>query len=436
MPQPLQYRATTYFTRLFWSNAPDLILIRIFELSAQAALQDRGLPFAILASHVCKHWRTVITSSRYVWCTIPVHPLRPGLTQFFLSLAGTDGPLHVCLHMNGDVYNDLRFILMHAERVKELHLRAYHGLSFGVQNLVLKLGQTIQLPALKHLELVSTSPDDDLSATPILLYKKPLLQLNSVVINRASFHWNPPRLLTGLTHLTWAIPIKYIVPLSYASLRDVALACPALEYLKLDGVFPILTQGVSYPKMNWPALRTLEFTMDRNPTTEKAAACDPAYLSDFFSLFSVPAVRTFTFESDWQVAWEGLWSALPVLKSAFSSILTLRLSLMITTNGSTPDVYPGLFSAFPDLRYLTITAPDDRTFQACLHPWIAHLVDDTGTGWPKLELLTLRTTAVTHCGSGAADEGSTRDAVDLIESLRATAGMPFDLYRHCVNPVS
>lgn len=406
-----------------WSTTPDTLLIRIFEYGALAALHDRDLPFAILATHICRRWRSLALLSPSVWCKLPVHPRRAGLTKFLLNHVGTTAPITISIHVgaggsaHGQQNKDLKLVFAHARRIAGLYVRVHRGASgFFVAGLFSGPAR-LELPALEHLELISATPDgnDQLS---IPLFVESTFPLRSVVLYRADF-WCRSEIFTGLTRLTWAIHVSRIPPLSYASLRDLALACPALEHLKLDGVFPILSEGVSYPKLHWDSLHTLELAMDQTPTSEKALANHPRYAADFLALFSLPAVRVFAFASGWCVAWAEFWRALPVLARTLPALRTLRLAA--TTHDDVSDASPALFAAFAQLRCLTLAARP-RQLRAFLRPWIASAV--AGTGWPDLELLTLRRA---DGGAGAVDRGIADD-VALIESMHKAARTSFEVF--------
>lgn len=52
---------------------PNEMLAAVFEAGARITLQDGGLPFILVVSHVCRHWRTTAYSFSDAWCYIPVH---------------------------------------------------------------------------------------------------------------------------------------------------------------------------------------------------------------------------------------------------------------------------------------------------------------------------------------------------------------------------
>ena len=413
-----------------WSTTPDALLIRIFEYGALLALHDRDLPFAILVTHICRRWRSLVLLSPSVWCKIPIHHRRAGLTKFLLNHVGATAPISVSIHVDaedkpyGPQEKDLRLVFAHAnsKRITALYVRVHRGGSRTyIGGLLGGRAETRQLPALEHLELISAAPDGGNGLSHPLSVEPGPWPLRSLVLHRADSYYRS-KLLTGLTRLTWAILVNYIPPLSYATLRDLAVACPALEYLKLDGVFPILSEGVSYPKLHWDSLHTLELTMDENPTSKTALVNNTKYVSTFLSLFSVPAARVFAFESGWPVAWVEIWNALPALERTLPAIRTLRLS--VTTDDYTPDASPALYDAFAQLRCLTL-ACSAKQLRLFLRPWLARSrAAAPGTGWPHLELLTLR---LADGGAGAVDR-EIADGVALIASAHKAARGAFAVF--------
>ncbi|KIP11745.1 hypothetical protein PHLGIDRAFT_114320, partial [Phlebiopsis gigantea 11061_1 CR5-6] len=275
---------------------PYVVLTRVFEIGACATLHERGLPFALLVSQVCRHWRNVATHAPSVWCAIPVHPLRGGLTGHFISRAGLCTSLslyfHVVSEWNLDKTLDFLFRAVHVPRIRELRIHVYHR-STSVSVFIWRLGRTIDLPRLAHLELSWSQEAEGhyLGNLPPLLNTNPSADLTSVVLRGALFPLQSLA-LRNMKSLTLAAPSQVIAPLSYADFRDLLSACPALEHLKLDGLFPVLTHGVQYPTIALPTLAALELVMKHDRTPVVALKNDPSYLADFFALLSAPSAHT------------------------------------------------------------------------------------------------------------------------------------------------
>ena len=412
-----------------WATAPEVLLVLLFEHGTRAALQDDGLPFPIRVSHVCRYWRFVATSTPAVWTGVPVHPLRSGLAQFFFERLGDYLPVDLSIHIRSERNADatIAFVLQQHERVRDVYLRA-HG-NPAVFIFISRI-RSISLPRLRHFEinLTKNPKGGALGHLPAILDGEPSTTLDSVALRGACFDYHSP-MLKGLTRLTLGdLPRRMAAP-SYATFRDLLTASPRLTYLKLDDVFPVLTEAIDYGAIELPHLQVLELVMERDST----------YVLDFFTVLSLPQIDTLSFESPWQITWEGFEMSFPLLQATFPSVRTLRLSATGQPGFHNAGVRPELFGIFPRLEYLTLAAYDDKIIHYYLQPWIAvmqgHLEDDPlkqgpSPVWPGLQLLTVRVPFDSR------DEEDEEDSIDeLLEflgSLRMSMDLPFDVWQECV----
>ncbi|EKM61447.1 uncharacterized protein PHACADRAFT_190611 [Phanerochaete carnosa HHB-10118-sp] len=410
--------------RSVWYNMPELVLILIFERGAHDMLQDDGLPFALLVSHVCRGWRITAARSPSVWSAIPVHSSRPGLLEYFLARCGAVLPLSLCFHVKSKrtiASEVLALGLSQPERVREVHLRAHHG--FAVFLYISQLRQ-MSLPRLVHFEinLAKSTNKCSLGPLPAILNDNPPATLSSVVLEGVSFRFQSP-MLKGLTRLTLAdLPREFAAP-SYVTFRNLLLASPMLEYLKLDHVFPVLTQVLDYGQIVLPTLHTLDLVMEH----------DAPYVSDFFLILSAPHIHTLLFATSSPTTCEGFEDALRILRASFENLHTLRLSSLFTRVLCNSGVQPILFDAFPELRCFVLTAHSDRIVMHYLEPWIASTMEGCEV-WPKLELLTVRSPFGDLESEGAAT--CVDDALELLADLRCSAALPFDVWQEFIVPRS
>lgn len=89
-------------------------------------------------------------------------------------------------------------------------------------------------------------------------------------------------LLRGLTRLTLADLPRGLSNPSYVTFRTSYCPCRQLEYLKLDGVFPVVVQEFEYGGITLSAL-----VIDH----------DSSYVGDFFLIFCAPHTHTPSFET-------------------------------------------------------------------------------------------------------------------------------------------
>ncbi|GJE86240.1 hypothetical protein PsYK624_023200 [Phanerochaete sordida] len=409
-------------TRSVWYNLPELVFLVIFEQATRDTIKEDGLPFALLVSHVCKGWRTIVALSPSVWCAIPIHPARPGLLEYFMERVGVALPLDICFHIK-DRRTDVRPVLAlgmsQPERIRELYLCGQDGTAVF---LFISQIRYMNLPSLAHFEISlpkSTNPRN-LGPLPDILNYRPPATLSSVALEGVSFHFQSA-MLKGLTRLTLScLPRTFAAP-SYVAFRDLLLSSPALEYLKLDHVFPLLTQEIDYGEITLPSLHALALVMSH----------DRSYVSDFFAILSAPNIRTFSFETSWPVTAAGFDDALRILRASFERLHTLRLALLTPYLLDDRGVTPSLFAAFPELRALTLTAHSDRVVLHYLEPWIVATIEGSVI-WPELELLTVRSPFGDLEAEGA--ESCVDESLELLADLREAASLPFDVWQEHVVP--
>lgn len=403
---------------------PTEIFVRIFECGGRATLHNDGLPFAVLVSHVCRYWRRIATGTPSVWCHVPVHPLRVGLTEYFLENSATM-PLEIYLHFTKilNAKEAMLLLLEHRHRWASISLRAGNGTGVFLVVSTLRAAED-WMRQLRHFEISVIGKPGTVGRLPELFRDTPPRSLQSVRMHGVSFNLRSAIFtLTNLTHLDLSFLPRDMGTPTFTSFRDLFGTSSKLKYLKLAGVFPKLIDSVQYGEIDLPALEILELIMKQ----------DEDYVPLFFSIICAPALKTLRFESKWNTTWDGFEQAIPIISAKFAGLQTLEL-FVATPVAFGKDICPDFFACFPELRVLALGAFHDYLLLSyILQPWIAVLGGDQDDGaplwdevWPRLELLAIRTTFDTN-GDDEDEEQSLEDAIDLIGSLRMSLNQPFDV---------
>ncbi|PSS29674.1 hypothetical protein PHLCEN_2v2822 [Hermanssonia centrifuga] len=412
---------------------PNELLVCIFEHGGRITLQDLGLPFAVLVSHVSRHWRALSHNTPAVWSSIPVRPAHLDLASIFLDRSN-GYPLSLCLHVEKvwKVQDALALVLSSAQRWLNLYIRAGTGASVY---LVITHLKRINVPRLEHFELtVRNAKPGTLGWLPPIFDPSeddrrhhPSPKLRSVCLQGISFRFRSG-LLSGLTSLTLAyLPRDMAAPM-YSEFRELLRMSPNLVHLKLADVFPQVAPGVHYSEIEMRCLSTLDIVMHQSEE----------YVQTFFGIIAAPSLRTLKFESKWSIAWEGFESAIvSVLAVKFGQLRALHLTVSDTIHLGEYGVNVAFYDAFPELRQFSLNVLDDQLAQYFLKPWAVAMSggeeDDFPEVayplvWPKLELLTVRA----PYDEQEEDEDSIDDTLELIGSLRLSLGLPFDVFQACV----
>ncbi|KAI0348116.1 hypothetical protein BDW22DRAFT_1350266 [Trametopsis cervina] len=407
-------------------DLPAEILVLIFEEGGRLTLQDDHLPFAVLATHVCRLWRRVALNTSSVWCSIPVHPLRPGLTEHFLSRSGRL-PLDVCLHFKKVLKTEsaLATIFEHRRRWVNFYLRAGNG---GGMYLVIQRLRAAgdSLPLLRHLGISVTAKPGTVGRVPEIFPDGDRPRgLESITMHGTSCDFRSP-IFSGLTHLNLSFfPRSMGIP-KYATFAELFRSAQHLTHLKLAGVFPNLTEGREYAEIELPALHTLELVMKQ----------DEDYVPLFFSIICAPALQVLRFESRWVTTWSGFGYCVPIVSAKFAHLHTL--SLVMATPGVSEDMVmkPEMFMCFPELRVLTLSAFHDYTLMHCfVKPWIAmygahehaFLSIYEGTVFPKLDLLIVNAPFDTEEEIQQGGEDTLEEGIYVLGGLRLSCGLPMEV---------
>lgn len=418
-----------------WATPPELVLLLLFEYGVHLTLQDDGLPFAVLVSHVCTYWRAVAARSPSLWASIPVHPQRHGLTELFLARSANQVALALCFHLRSTrgAEDALALCLRppHGDRVRTLCLCAHTNPAVF---LFISRLRRMRLPRLVRFEVRrAPSGGGALGQLPPVLEDAPPATLAAVALRGACFAFHSP-MLRNLTSLVLErLPPRMAEP-SYATFRALLSGNRHLEHLKLDGVFPVLVNEIDYGDIELAALRTLDITIDHMAS----------YVLDFFTILNVPAIHTLVFRSSEKTTWEGLETAFPIMEATFATLQKLLLYIEMDQPPHNGGVRPEMFSTFPELRELRLSAHDDAVILYYLQPWIEMSQqngdsddDDERFGtkfvWPKLEMLTIRAPFDTDDYSD--DHWSIDDALELLGSLRMSMEQPFDVWQECISRI-
>lgn len=417
-------------------DMPTEILILIFDYGGHLCLHERGLPFVVKASHISRQWRSVALGTPSVWSGIPVHPLRPSLTEHYLKRS-VNSPIDVYLHFHTQLKarEALTRLLEHRHRWRNLYLDAGNGgVVFIVISSLKDAGGT--LPLLQHFELNFTGKSTTIGELPeIFADSSPPPKLCSLTMRGASFNLKSPA-FRNATHLDLSFLPRGMGNTSYTNFSLLMGSLKKLTHLKLAGVFPKFIDGVEYGDIDLPNLHTLELVMHK----------EEDYVPLFFGVICAPILHTLRFESRWDTTWDGFLGCIDVVSAKFVHVQNLALILSSPIMPDNITLYPELFLGFLELRTLSVTTLHDALMMRfLLWPWMfiyqaadAYPLDDYDmmefydfedtVVWPKLELLVVRTTFDATIDG---DEGETKlevdEALDFLGALRASLGLSLDI---------
>lgn len=171
---------------------PTEMLVGIFEHGGLISLHERGLPFVVKASHVSRQWRNVALGTPSVWSAIPVHPLRPALTNHYLKRSA-NLPLDVYLHFKKQLNakEALSLLLEHRLRWRNLYLDAGNGGAvFLVVSSLKDAGHS--LPILRHFEVTFTGKPGTIGMLPEVFDNSSPPRLHSLSMRGVSFNVRSP----------------------------------------------------------------------------------------------------------------------------------------------------------------------------------------------------------------------------------------------------
>lgn len=418
-------------------DMPTEMLVGIFEHGGLISLHEGGLPFVVKASHVSSQWRNVALGTPSVWSAIPVHPLRPALTNHYLKRSA-NLPLDVYLHFKKQLNakEALSLLLEHRLRWRNLYLDAGNGGAvFLVVSSLKDAGRS--LPILRHFEVTFTGKPGTIGMLPEVFDNSSPPRLHSLSMRGVSFNVRSPIFQTA-THLDLSFLPRDMGTPTFSSFSLLLGGLKHLTHLKLASVFPKLLEGVDYGSIELPALHTLELVMHK----------EEDYVPLFFSILCAPALHTFRFESRWDTTWNGFLAHMDILSAQFPLVQNMSLTMATPIVPDTSiTIYPGLFMGFSELRILSLTTfQDDLVMRYFLWPWLficdaadQHALDDYSelgsydwtevTVWPKLELLVVRAPFDGPITAEHDDqpEPDLDDALELLGSLRLSYGQNFDI---------
>lgn len=398
------------------------LLTIIFEAGFRITLQDDGLPFIIIVSHVSRRWRAVAFSFPDAWCHVPVHPGRDAMTELFLAHSA-GRPLEISFWIHETTSSEratktLGLIAPSAPRWTRLGIRAYCW-----WNMPYPLAQFRALQdttSLCPFELWYHEHDNNVVEEPADLLDTPSPRLESVTCVGSAIKYHSP-VFYGLTRLTLAHPHRP----SHMEFRALCTQSPRLQYLKLENVFPTT---VRYIRRVWGpfvlnSLRTLEVVMDMEEETG-------IYPEIFFGALIAPALRKLSFESKLQPMWQSFGKAIEKWNGSLSPKHLRTLHLVVTgpVDFRHVTVSLHLFHAFPKLEYLFFHAFDNASVLCFLRGGIYRIHNGVllpHAVWPPLKSLTIH---MPHEDDQAAGHETVQESLDLLEKLRLSSGQRFRLY--------
>lgn len=399
---------------------PTEIIVLIFEHGGRATLHSDGLPFAVVVSQVSREWRRIAIGTPSVWCSVPVHPLRPSLTSSYLEKSA-QLPLDVCLHFKKPfmAQDAMSLLLEERHRWKSLSLRAGSGAEvFLVISNLKNIAES--LTQLQHFGLYVFGKPGTVGQLPELFSGRRPRTLRSITLQGVSFDLRSS-IFTGLTHLDLASLPRNMGKPTYGNFKDLFSSTSKLKHLRLADVFPKLIDGIEYGEVDFPSLTTLEIVMQK----------DDDYVPLFFSIICAPALQTLRFESDWSITWDGFELAVPIMSAKFAGLKKLQLSIRMAEPAADDSaICPEFFACFSELRVLSLSALHDRwILNYILKPWIAVIGAEDGLPMfeqevlPELELLAV----CAPFDDNEEDLEVMEDILDLLGSARLSCGQPFDL---------
>ncbi|PCH39725.1 hypothetical protein WOLCODRAFT_68586, partial [Wolfiporia cocos MD-104 SS10] len=290
------------------ASLPVELLARIFDLGAQLDVHAR-VPFGVLASHVCAHWRAVALRAPVLWTHIAVSTV-PHIARARVFLARSARlPVHLLVesvaepdHEPGLTIFRTEFLVVFAALTP--HILRWRSFVLRVRDLVCKAHARAVLstcgpaPALDHLELWHIedwgSPERLYTAIgppPVVVFNGNLPSLSRLSLIGVNIQWaeSASPFLRGLTELELGIHSDD-VRIPFDRWSAVLHASPALRRLSLHYSGPraraapwVLPAG----KIPLPALTDL-----------RLVDLDTPYVCALLRTLDAPCVRALELELD------------------------------------------------------------------------------------------------------------------------------------------
>ncbi|TFK44247.1 hypothetical protein BDQ12DRAFT_672646 [Crucibulum laeve] len=224
-----------------------------------------GIPFELVISHTCSHFRNVAIGTHRLWTSIRITPgTRLESVAAYIARSGSclldmRIDLSGCVHTPGGLtMKMIDMILPEAYRWKRLEIASSRE---GEDTPLIKRLCDREVPALEHLSICVDEIESadrsivDGSSTQPHIFTRGAPKLSFVRLRGVGMHFFRPPLTSVITlHLDQTRPIS----MPYPRLREILTASPRLEYLSIYG--DIIEQdswaGEQSP-VDLPALKSL-----------------------------------------------------------------------------------------------------------------------------------------------------------------------------------
>ena len=216
-------------------DMPTEILILIFDYGGHLCLHERGLPFVVKASHISRQWRSVALGTPSVWSGIPVHPLRPSLTEHYLKRSA-NSLIDVYFHFHHEfkTMETLKLVSKHRHRWRSLYLDVGTGrVVFPIMAFLKVSGNT--MPLLQHFEFNFTDRSVTMGGLPEV-FASPPPRLCSLTMRGISFVFQSP-VFRNASQLELSFLPRSMRNPSYTDFSLLMNSLKNLTHLKLAAVF-------------------------------------------------------------------------------------------------------------------------------------------------------------------------------------------------------
>jgi hypothetical protein len=356
------------------SAFPNEVLAAVFE-AGHRLLPESQIPFRLLVSQVCRHWRQVALGSSILWTRVDAVSTTPlELVAEYLQRSKAHG-LDLRIVLRGpDAIDDqriLQLVIGHVTRWRHLSIAS---LSFGSLNVAPKYLHPLAAPILESIEIAL---DDDMwdffpdNGTRIFTGGAPSLTYVRVRGNCLRF-FMPPLTSLQVLHLQEGYTNTFMPAAEFlAMLRSL----PSLKHLILHGYTTDLTADPLRESIKMPSLLTLDIQKAGLP------------VSFFLYAMSAPLLETLIAGEASQTGYNQFYS-LQLPEPYFPTVRTFALR-----NSEVPEgVYRMWTRVFPSIKYFSIAESSADVFLRHISTMASSASSSslhTAPPWPELHTIML-----------------------------------------------
>lgn len=369
----------------FISSLPNEILVKIFKDGQQLGQRRSRLPFEILVSHVCSHWREVATGTPSLWTTIHCVTLRAYDNSMKHCAVYLERSIPCLLDMrfyltppscSPNVLSLLDMIIANVGRWRRLSIVSDYE---EVIRTIFSLFQPLHPPFLEHLSIYPEHTGDlpydenNSKLPPIFTGSAPMLSF--VRLAGFAMYLSPPPLAAVTTLHLDAIMDE---PLSCRRLHFMLSMSPSLTHLSLLGV-PIDAWPSNDPVIiEVPTLRSLRIAADTTTVYRVLSAILAPRLESL-------ALRD-TADNDTDFDWDASLK-FPTLKS-----------LMFSGCRFSEFTCRSFFRAFPTITHFTLvnTSFNETLLRLFEDPSVLSGLSSSSIPWPGMHTVTVHHLDCTH----------------------------------------